>query len=107
VVAEHEAALRIEVRAPLGKKPQGLVRREDAVLDLAAAGERRRAHALRAVGVHERAQVELPRLAARRVELLLAHRLRAAFPDALRREELDQIGPGRGALPDRLAQLRG
>jgi hypothetical protein len=45
--------------------------------------------------VHERAQMELPGLPAGRVELFLAHRLGAPVPDALGREELDQVRPGR------------
>src|SRR5207247_2500849 len=83
VIAEDEPALRIEPGAALRHQAQRLVGREDAVLDLIATGEDGGPDALGAVGVHERPQAESPRLAARRLELRVAHGPGAAFPDAL------------------------
>ena len=62
--------------------------------DGGAAGKRGGAHRGRAVRVHPGPQAERRRLAARRLNLRVGHRLRSALPDALRCEQLDQIGAG-------------
>ena len=100
IVAEDEAALRIEIRAALRHEAEHLVGRKDAVLDLRAAGERGGLHALGAVGVHDRAQPLRFRLAADRIELVLRQCRRAAVANALRREDLDQVRALGLALPN-------
>src|SRR5439155_13061942 len=97
VVAEDQAALWIEIRAALGQELEDFVGREDAVLDLRAPGGGRGPHAFGAVRVDQRAQPPGPGFPAGRVELLLAHRLSAPVPNALRREQLDEVRAGLGA----------
>ena len=75
------------------------------MLDLRAAGPGRGEHRVRRVRVHQRPQSLRLRLAARRRELLVGHRLRAAVADALRREDLDEVGARLLLLADVLAHL--
>ena len=104
IIAEHQAALWVEVRPALRHEPQHLVRRKHTVLDLRAAGKRRRPHALRAGCVDERPQPLRLRLSTYRVELLLRQRLRAPVANALRREDLDEVGAFRFTTPHNLTQ---
>src|ERR1044072_6747897 len=66
IILKDERALRVEVRAALRHQRQHVLRHEEAVLDLGAAGERRRAHGLRAVRVHDGAEAERRGFAAER-----------------------------------------
>src|SRR5262249_1744691 len=68
-------------------------------------GVDRRADRFRAVRVDERAQAERVGLAARRLQLLVGHRLFAALADAGRGEQLDEIRARRLRLADRGAQI--
>src|SRR5579862_1827179 len=70
IVLDHQAALRIEIRSALRHQFQIVVRRQRPVFNLRAAGQRRRAHRI-LIGVDDRAQSQLLRLVAGRVQLLL------------------------------------
>lgn len=105
IVAEDQAALGIVVRPALGHELQHPVGGEDPVFDLGAArlggGEDR----LRAVGVDQGAESLGLRLRAHRFELGVGHGLRAALADALRGEDLDDVGALGFAGPDQGAKL--
>src|SRR5204863_7273102 len=62
-----------------------------AVLDRRTASENRRLRAVRALRMDDGSLPELARLAARRLNLRVAHRLEAAFADAAAREDLDEV----------------
>ena len=91
IVAEYQAALRIEVRSARGHQGEHVLRHEETVLDLGAPSERRRTHRRRAVRVHQRTQADGFCLAARGHKLRVGQRLLPALPDAPRGENLDEV----------------
>ena len=85
--------MRIEIGPFLSHQLQIVVGGHRPVLDLCAAGDSRGSHSF-FVSVHQRAQAQLLRFIASCVQLLLRQSHRAALTNALRGEDLDQVGAG-------------
>src|SRR5262245_10889706 len=91
VVLKYQTHLRIEDRTVLRHQAQLGVGHEGAVLALRAAGERRRANALRTNRVDHRAKSLRLGFAADGSDLLIRQRLRAAGAESRRGEEFDDV----------------
>ena len=107
VVAEDEVDVRVVVEAALGQKLERFPIEQSTVLHRRATGPRGTLPALRPMRMHDGSQAACTRLTADRVELLLAQRRSAPYADALRREDLDDVGALLGELIDALPQLVG
>ena len=106
IVLQHHADVGVVVGAVLRHQVENFIGNVSAVLDGGAAGERRRLGRFRRVRVHHASAV--PATSLRRTPPEAAHRVMvcvAAFANALRREELDQVGALLLALPYQFAQL--
>src|SRR6476661_3443604 len=106
VVLRDQADVRLEIRAMLRHERELAVRQLAAVRAGRAARDRRGARRRYRMGADPRSLAGAPRLIARGAYLRIGERLPTAFADALRRENLDDVGASRDHRPYPGADLR-